>query len=341
MLEAKVTDMNLESFKHVFYRMPIVVRLLLAVCVIMLFFGTVIHLIEPREFPSVFDGVWWAFVTGATIGYGDYVPITITGRIVGILLILSGGGMLTFYITTLAASTINHENDLSKGKVSFNGKNHIVIIGWNERTRQLIDMIASKDTHQEIVMIDRTLNELPYQHYPVHFIHGEPSEDAVLVQANIEKAESVLISSGITTEERKADINTILAAVAIRGNNQDVQINAEILTISQVENAIRAGADTVISSNDFMSTLFYHELFHKKNTPPFETVLTLLNEQQFSHIKLPQELEGSSYKEAVIFFLNSDELLLGFIRDGDWVMNPSKEISLDSDDTLIILSAWK
>lgn len=333
--------MNLESFKHVFYRMPMAVRLLLSVLVIMLFFGAVIHLIEPHEFPSVFDGVWWAFVTGATIGYGDYVPLTVTGRVVGILLILSGGGMLTFYITTLAASTINHESDLSQGKVSFHGNNHIVIIGWNERTRQLIDMIAKKDIKQEIVMIDRTLNKLPYRHFPVHFIHGDPSEDAVLVQANIDKANSVLISSDIIENERKADIDTILTTIAVRGNNQDIPINAEILTISQVENAIRAGADTVIGSNDFMSTLFYHELFHKKHTRPFETVLNLLNEQQFSHIPLPSELEDSSYKEAVTFFLDNHELLLGIIRDGDWMMNPSQEISLNNEDTLIIISAWE
>ncbi len=332
--------MNLESFKHIFYRMPVVVRLLLAVCVLMLLFGTIIHLIEPQQFPSVFDGVWWAFVTGATVGYGDYVPLTIVGRVVGMLLILSGGGMLTFYITTLAAKTINHESDLSEGKVSFNGKDHIVIIGWNERTKQLVEMIADKDSNQEIVLIDRTLNELPYRHYPVHFIHGDPSEDAVLVQAKIEEAESVLISSDVTIEERKADINTILATIAVRGNNQDIQINAEILTISQVENAIRAGADTVISSNDFMSTLFYHELFHKQNTPPFETVLNLLKEQQFSHIKLPEELDGSPFKEAVTFFLENHELLIGVIRDGDWMMNPSKETSLSSEDTLIILSDW-
>lgn len=104
---------------------------------------------------------------------------------------------------------------------------------------------------------------MPYRHYPVHFIHGDPSEDVVLVQAKIESADAVLISADITIDERKADINTILATIAVRGNNQDVPINAEILTISQVDNAIRAGADTVISSNDFMSTLFYHELFHK------------------------------------------------------------------------------
>lgn len=229
---------------------------------------------------------------------------------------------------------------MSEGKVAFKGKNHIVVIGWNERTKQLVEMIAEKDSNQELVMVDRTLDKLQYRHYPVHFIHGDPSEDAVLVQANIQDAQSVLISSDVTIEERKADINTILTTIAVRGNNQDIPINAEILTISQVENAIRAGADTVVSLNDFMSTLFYHELFHKQDTRPFETVLNLLNDQQFSHIKLPEELEGSSFKKALPFFLENHELLVGVIRENNWLMNPA-DVTLESDDTLIILSAWQ
>ncbi len=88
--------MNLEVFKHIYFRMPTAVRLLLSIFVLMFLFGLVIHLVEPNQFPSIFDGVWWAFITGATVGYGDYVPLTIPGRIIGILLLLSGGGMLTF-----------------------------------------------------------------------------------------------------------------------------------------------------------------------------------------------------------------------------------------------------
>src|SRR5699024_12533609 len=155
------------------------------------------------------------------------------------------------------------------------------------------------------------------------------------------KATSVLISSDVIEKPRKANVDTILTTIAFRANNYDIPINAELLTITQVENAIRAGADTVISSKDCMSTLFYHELFHTKHTRAFETVLNLLNEQQVSHIPLPSELEDSSYKEAVTFFLDNHELLLGIIRDGDWMMNPSQEISLNNEDTLIIISAWE
>jgi hypothetical protein len=35
---------------------------------------------------SLWDGIWWAFITGLTIGYGDVYPVTAVGRITGIVL---------------------------------------------------------------------------------------------------------------------------------------------------------------------------------------------------------------------------------------------------------------
>lgn len=111
--------MTLEIFKHIYFRLPILIRLFLTILIVMVLFGTIIHFIEPEQFPTIFDGVWWAVVTGATVGYGDYVPLTTVGRLIGIVLILTGGGLLTFYITQFAASTVQHENDLSQGKVAY------------------------------------------------------------------------------------------------------------------------------------------------------------------------------------------------------------------------------
>jgi len=43
---------------------------------------------------NIFDGIWWALVTVTTIGYGDVVPVTFGGRIVGIILALIGIGLV-------------------------------------------------------------------------------------------------------------------------------------------------------------------------------------------------------------------------------------------------------
>lgn len=332
--------MTIKQVKYIYFRIPIVLRLLLTVFMIMFFFGTVIHFVEPSQFLTIFDGIWWAFVTGATVGYGDYVPLSMTGKIIGILLILTGGGFLAFYVTSLSAATIKREDDLASGKIAFKSGRHLIIIGWNERTRQLINMIVKKDPQMKIVLIDRTLQHISFQRYPVHFVQGDATEDEILKQANIERAERVLITADILKEERQADIYTILTTVAIRGNNKNIPIVAEILSKRQIENALRAGASTIIRSNDFMSALFFHELTHVKAATPFEDILQLLSQQQFAHTILSSELEDKTFLTASTLFLQKQHLVLGLIRDEDYQLNPPGDFILKKGDILISLASW-
>jgi voltage-gated potassium channel len=48
---------------------------------------------QPEAFGSIPDAMWWATVTLTTVGYGDVVPMTFSGRIFGILITVLGVGM--------------------------------------------------------------------------------------------------------------------------------------------------------------------------------------------------------------------------------------------------------
>ncbi|MFC3041418.1 potassium channel family protein [Virgibacillus xinjiangensis] len=331
--------MSIKLFKQAYYNVPVILRLLLFIILLMVIAGTAIHYIEPDEFPTIFEGIWWAFVTAATVGYGDYVPHSLPGRALALLLILTGGGLIAFYISRFSAVAITHEHNLEKGRVAFKGGGHLVFVGWNERTRQLIDITLDKDPDTQVVLIDRTLNSLAYQHYPVHFIHGDATEDYTLIQANIKHAKCVIITADTTEKERQADNFTILTTVAVRGNNEEIPIIAEILSGIQVENAIRAGATTTLKTNDFMSALLYHEMSREKAAMPFEDTLNLLKSQQFRHIKIDPEIVGKTFREASHAFLMDDRLLVGVLRDKEWQLNPGHDYLLKENDILICLLA--
>ncbi len=74
-------------------------------------------------FPTFGDAVWWAFVTVTTVGYGDYVPKTIAGRTVAVVLMIVGIGLLSMltgtvatYFSNLRKEKTNVQKDLDQLK---------------------------------------------------------------------------------------------------------------------------------------------------------------------------------------------------------------------------------
>jgi len=51
------------------------------------------HKINPQV-TNFFDAIWWAVVTATTVGYGDIYPVTWEGRVIGMLLMFFGIGLV-------------------------------------------------------------------------------------------------------------------------------------------------------------------------------------------------------------------------------------------------------
>ncbi|BDR52692.1 voltage-gated potassium channel [Bombiscardovia nodaiensis] len=47
--------------------------------------------------------LWWAFVTITTVGYGDYTPVTVTGRLLAVALMVAGIALIGVITATLAS----------------------------------------------------------------------------------------------------------------------------------------------------------------------------------------------------------------------------------------------
>ena len=65
-------------------------------------------LIEPTVHTFV-DGLWLAFTTGATVGYGDIVPTTLGSRLFAVLMVLLGFALLSVVTATIAAVLVGEE----------------------------------------------------------------------------------------------------------------------------------------------------------------------------------------------------------------------------------------
>jgi voltage-gated potassium channel len=70
--------------------------------VLLLACGGVYWWVEPHT-PSFSDGLWLAFVTASTIGYGDIVPSTHASRIFSVFVVLLGFSVLSLVTAAIAA----------------------------------------------------------------------------------------------------------------------------------------------------------------------------------------------------------------------------------------------
>ncbi len=60
------------------------------------------------------DALWWAIVTVTTVGYGDRYPVTEGGRIVAVVLMLVGIGLIGVLTATVASVFIKEHTDANK-----------------------------------------------------------------------------------------------------------------------------------------------------------------------------------------------------------------------------------
>lgn len=70
------------------------------------FISTLLYFVEkeanPEGFGSIIESMWWSVVTLATVGYGDVVPVTVLGKLIGALSSIVGLGMFALPAGILA-----------------------------------------------------------------------------------------------------------------------------------------------------------------------------------------------------------------------------------------------
>lgn len=62
------------------------------------------------------EALWWSFVTLATVGYGDYYPVTTAGRLIAVVMSLGGIGLFGAFTGTLMTYFIEDKNEKNTDK---------------------------------------------------------------------------------------------------------------------------------------------------------------------------------------------------------------------------------
>jgi voltage-gated potassium channel len=96
--------------------------------------GFVVTLVDRKDFPTFGTGVWWAIVTLGTVGYGDVVPHTAWGRVLGSIVIVIGVTFIAFLTATVTSYFVAAEDEESRAQ------SHDEIVGG---IAELVEVLAS------------------------------------------------------------------------------------------------------------------------------------------------------------------------------------------------------
>ena len=148
-----------------------------------------LKLVEPQL--SIGDSFWWSIVTLTTVGYGDIAPSTWIGRLIAVLNMVVGVGILAAFSATLAGILIQIKLRENKGMSTHQIRNHIIICEWNSRAVGILEELRmDQNTQLQPIILIANLPEKPIDDPNLLFVSGDVT-DATLARANLKYAKTV------------------------------------------------------------------------------------------------------------------------------------------------------
>jgi voltage-gated potassium channel len=307
--------------------------LVVALIVIFLSAGGVFYFEQTRidsNIYSYWDGIWWAVVTMATVGYGDKYPVSLGGRVVGLLLICSGVGLMSLLTATIASLFVEKKLKEGKGLETVKEKDHIVICGWNQHTEEVLQGLTNFVTAKErgIVLINElSVDEvdalkLKYAKYNLKFLRGNYVHEDVLLRANVTKAQFALImadTSGSHAKDR-LDERTTLAALAIKSLAPSIKTIAELLDGENKPHLKRANVDEIIIRGEHIGSLLASAINSPGIPRLFSSMLSLGDSNKLWRAEIPKQYVGRTFGELFRHYREKQQaILIGFLQEKKYV----------------------
>lgn len=275
-------------------------------------------------FANLFDAVWFAVVTIATVGYGDKFPITMQGRLVAMLLIFSGIVLTTLISGAIASIFVERKIKEGKGLQEIHNKGHILLCGWNSNGENTLNSIfhSSETKKSSVVLVNFIESErfealkTKYHGFDLSFVRGDFSSESILKRAACESARAAIFIPDELSESgsKNSDEKTILAVLALKSMNPNLEFSAELLHKENEAHLRRAGVTDIVISGEFTGFLLSSGATSEGIPKLVRTMLSVNQDHSLKQIQFPNHLIGKRFDEASTFFLsNSLGILVGIL----------------------------
>ena len=284
------------------------------------------------------DALYMTVITLSTVGYGEIAPLTPEAKVftiffIMISLIAFGYGIkeLTQFVVTENIFEKIKQKKMKKMRASL--KDHALICGYGRNGQQAAQRLLNHN--HPFVVIEQNA-ELAEGQKNINFIQGDARQDAMLQQAHIHKAKSLIAAL-------PNDVDNLFVVLSARELNPDLLIISRLTEIGNRSKLKRAGADHIIMPDkiggDHMASLlivpdlirFMEELSWLEEDSP--------NLEEVSIDALPAKYLNHSLSDLKIRQKTGCNVV-GFRNPaGTLIINPGANLKLESQSKLIVLGS--
>ncbi|MEM7351304.1 MAG: ion channel [Acidobacteriota bacterium] len=312
-------------------------RILLSLLALIVLGALALSFLEPGT--TLADWLWWGVVTVTTVGYGDIAPSSVGGRLIGVVLMFCGIGVVSLFTATIAGYFVEIKLKRERGMEALELKNHIILCGWNQRAEAIYRELRSdaRSADEPIVLL-APIDAKPVDDGGLHFIRGDVTEEN-LARANIETASTVVILGDDDLEPGARDAKVVLSTLTVEALNPDTHTVVELVKEENARHCRRARADEIIVGNQFSSRLIASAAIDHGISSVMSELLSATYGNDLRSVPVPPDLAGRSFLEVFTEMKRSNSsIVLAVQKDRTVDTNPDQEVRVEAADHLIIIA---
>lgn len=212
---------------------------------------------EDSNIKTFFDTIWYSLVTLTTVGYGDFFPKTVLGKLLGFLFLIGSLGILGILIGRITEK-INELRE--RRKMGYNGTNfthHIIIIGWDEFARTVTTQLIYAERKVAIVTDKKDDIDLIYEAYgkeQVFVLFSDLKNNAMLEKLNVAEAYMLFLNL-------KDDTDKLISILNIKKSYPDASFMVTLENSDLQATFQSAGVTYALSKNEIAAKMLASYIF--------------------------------------------------------------------------------
>jgi len=285
---------------------------------------------------SWLDAIYMTFITVATIGYAEVIELDHSpgGRVFTMLIGTAGLATVWFLFSTLTVFLLEVDLNATLRRKRMQNQirkmhGHYIVCGFGRVGQNVAAELEM--TGRAFAAIDHDLpmlEERKERDEALLYLHGDASDDELLVAAGLERARGIFAVTG-------DDSLNLMITMTARQINPRIRIVARSHEPRNIAKLRKAGADEVVSP-DFTGGVRIVAAMIRPHVVSFlDEMLRSEHRLRVEEVQVPAEFEPRPLSS--LRTRSAHYVLLAIKGTQDWIFNPQDDAVLMPDDTLIAM----